>query len=67
MRANMGTIDRVIRSVLAATVLLLILAGRLNGLSGVLLLLGAIAFLTSALTGYCPSYAPFRINTGRRR
>ncbi len=66
MRANMGTIDRIIRFLVAAAVGILIFAGKLDGLAAVLMAMGAIALVTSGLLGFCPAYAPFKLSTRRR-
>lgn len=63
----MSSIDRAIRFLLVGVAALLIMTDRVAGLTAVLMMLGAIAFLTSGLTGYCPLYAPFKLDTSRRK
>ncbi len=67
-RKNVGTLDRLVRLVVAA-VLLAIGLFPLDGLQGRPLGLFAIvlgvAALATALTGRCPGYVPFGIDTRR--
>ena len=65
MEANVGTIDRAIRLVIAA-VLISVGLGVVRGPRGIAMAaVGAIP-LVSALSGYCPLYMVFGINTRRR-
>jgi hypothetical protein len=64
MKHNMGTVDRLVRALVAAP--LLIVLGFVLGTGSVL---GIVAFvlagimLTTAAVGYCPAYVPFGIST----
>lgn len=63
MKANMGTMDRVVRIILAVVFGALYFTGKVSGTLGlVLLVLGAVFLLTS-LVRFCPLYAPFGIST----
>jgi len=65
MEANVGTIDRAIRLVIAA-VLIGVGLGVVRGPRGIAIAaVGAIP-LVSALSGHCPLYTVFGINTCRR-
>jgi len=67
MKKNMGTIDKVIRILIALVVIALYFAEVISGtLAIVLLVLSAIFFLTS-LISFCPLYWPFGINTGAKQ
>lgn len=62
MRVNMGTIDRAIRVVIAA-VLIGVGLGVVQGPVGIAMAaVGAIPLLTG-LSGFCPLYIPFGIDT----
>lgn len=67
MTCNMGRNDRMIRALLVAPVLVIvgIVAGPTGALAYVLYALAAVMLLTSAV-GFCPLYAPFKINTTHR-
>ncbi len=63
MTKNMGTVDRVIRAVLAIVVLLLYLAGAITGIAAVILGIFAAIFIITSIAGYCPLYVPLKIST----
>ncbi|MCS6772503.1 MAG: DUF2892 domain-containing protein [Anaerolineae bacterium] len=67
MVKNMGTIDRVVRTVAAVVIAALIVTGTLQGTLAVVLGVVAVMFLLTSLVGVCPAYLPFRINTGARK
>jgi len=63
MKANMGTIDRVIRIALAALFTVLIATGIVTGAGAwVLGVLGAV-FLVTGVIAFCPLYLPFGLST----
>ena len=63
MKPNMGTLDRVIRIVLAALFAVLIATGVVVGTGAWILgVLGAV-FLVTAVVAFCPLYLPFGIST----
>ena len=63
MKKNMGTADRVIRTLIAVVIGILLLNGTLSGLLGTILGLLAIVFLATSLFSFCPLYLPFKIST----
>lgn len=63
MKANMGTIDRVIRLIAVAVIVALYFTGQISGLALIILGIIAAAFLLTSLIGWCPIYAPFGIST----
>lgn len=63
MKANMGTIDRVIRLIVVAVIVALYFTGQISGLALIILGIIAAAFLLTSLIGWCPIYAPFGIST----
>lgn len=63
MKKNMGTIDRVVRVLIAAAIVGLYLGGVIEGtLAYVLMGLGGVFVLTS-LVSFCPLYLPFGLST----
>jgi hypothetical protein len=65
MKKNMGSIDRIIRVVIAVLFAVLFFGGFITGLFGyILLVLGAVFLLTS-LISWCPLYLPFGIRTNK--
>lgn len=66
MKKNMGTLDRIIRLILVAVVLLLYFTDVIGGTLAIILgVVAAIFFLTS-LFSFCPLYLPFGISTRKK-
>lgn len=63
MKKNMGTVDRVIRVLLAVVVLILYLTGNITGLAAIILGIIAVIFVVTSIIGFCPLYVPFKIST----
>ena len=63
MKSNMGTIDRIIRVVLAIIMAVLYFTGTVSGTVGIILLVLAGVFLVTSLISFCPLYLPFKIST----
>lgn len=66
MKKNMGTIDRVVRFLLALTVLVLYLTGQLSGTATIILGILAVVFVATSFVGFCPLYVPLNISTKRQ-
>lgn len=63
MKKNMGSVDKIVRLILAAVFAYLYFSGTVTGTVGlVLVILGAVFALTS-LVSFCPIYAMLGINT----
>ena len=63
MKKNMGTIDRIIRILLAIVVIVLYLNGIIMGVAAIVLGSVAFVFIVTSLIGYCPLYAVCKIST----
>ncbi len=63
MKQNMGTIDRIIRVIVAAVFAYLYFGGIVTGTLGIILLVLAIVFLATSAISFCPLYLPFKLNT----
>lgn len=65
MKLNMGTVDRVVRVVIA---IVLVAAGLLatTGVWSIVLYVLAAVMLVTAAIGSCPLYIPFGINTAKK-
>ena len=67
MTKNAGTIDRIIRIVVAA--LFVYLAFAVVGATsvwGIILLILAVVFLFTSLSGFCPLYTLIGVNTNKK-
>lgn len=66
LNKNMGTVDRVIRIIVALVFGYLYFSGTVAGTLGIILLvLGAVFLLTSILR-FCPLYLPFNLSTAKK-
>jgi hypothetical protein len=63
MKKNMGTIDRIIRVIIAAIVGILYFTGIISGTLGIVMLVLAGVLVLTSLIRFCPIYAPFGIST----
>ena len=65
MKKNMGTVDRVIRIVIALTLGILVLTGILKGIAAIILSILAVVFILTSIIGFCPLYTLVGIHTLR--
>ena len=63
MKKNMGTIDRIIRILLAIVFIVLYLNGSITGVASIILGILAFVFIVTSLIGFCPLYVPLKIST----
>ena len=63
MPNNMGTIDRVVRAVLAVAIAILYFTGVISGTLAIVLGILALAFILTSIVGFCPLYYPFKLST----
>jgi hypothetical protein len=63
MKKNMGTVDKIIRILLAIVVIVLYLNGSITGVAAIILGILAIVFIVTSLIGFCPLYVPLKIST----
>jgi hypothetical protein len=59
----MGTLDRVVRVILALGAAALIATGQVTGLVAIILGVLAVVFVLTSVVSFCPLYAPFGIRT----
>jgi hypothetical protein len=63
MKTNMGSVDRIVRLVIAIAVGALFYMGIIEGTLGIVLLVAAAVFLLTSLVSFCPLYTMFGLNT----
>lgn len=63
MKTNMGSTDRVIRSLLAVTAITLYATGVVTGTFGIVLMVLSGIFLLTSLISFCPLYTLIGFNT----
>jgi hypothetical protein len=66
MKKNMGTTDRVLRTIAAIVIGYLLYNGTLAGTAGVILGIVAIIFLLTSAISFCPLYTPLKISTTKK-
>jgi hypothetical protein len=67
MKKNMGTIDKVIRILVAIVLAVLFFTKVISGTLGIVLLALAVVFVLTSLISFCPLYLPFGISTKSRK
>lgn len=67
MTKNMGTVDRIVRFVIAVAVAILYFTGVISGTLAIILGVLAVIFLATSIIGFCPLYAPFKLSTVRKK
>lgn len=60
---NMGTIDRIVRTVVAIAIGVLIALNVVSGTLAIVLGILAIVFVVTSAVGVCPLYMPFKFST----
>jgi uncharacterized membrane protein len=60
---NVGTIDRIVRLVLAVALAALYFTGTVSGTLGIVFLVLAVVFTLTAAVSICPLYLPFGLST----
>jgi len=66
MKKNMGTTDKIMRTLFAVLVAVLYFTDQVSGVAAIILGLFAVIFLITSLTGFCPLYASFKISTAKK-
>jgi hypothetical protein len=65
MKKNIGTIDKVVRILIAVVIAVLFFTHVITGVLGIVLMVLAAVFVATSLIGFCPLYFPFGISTGK--
>lgn len=66
MTKNVGTVDRIVRFVLAVAIAILYFTGVISGTLAIILGVLALVFLATSIIGFCPLYAPFKLSTVKK-
>ena len=67
MKKNMGTIDKVIRILIAVVISVLFFTNMISGTLAIILLIVAGIFILTSFISFCPLYYPFGISTHKIR
>jgi hypothetical protein len=63
MKKNMGTVDKVIRILVAMVVVILYFTNVISGTLAIILLLLSGVFILTSFISFCPLYTIFGLNT----
>lgn len=63
MKKNMGSIDQIVRIIVAIVIAILFFMDIIPGTLGIILMVVAGIFLITGFVRVCPLYMPFGINT----
>ena len=66
MKKNMGTIDKVIRILVALVVVVLYFTHIISGTLAIILLLFAGVFIVTSFLSFCPLYLPIGLSTRKK-
>lgn len=66
MKKNMGTIDKVIRILVAVVLVVLYFTHVISGTLAIILLLFAGVFILTSFLSFCPLYLPFGLSTRKK-
>ena len=67
MKTNMGSTDKIIRSILAITIAVLYFNNTITGTLGIVLMVFAVIFLITSFVSFCPLYSLFGFSTKKER
>ena len=67
MTQNMGSLDRILRTLAAIVVGALYATGTIGGTTALVLGLIAVVFLLTSFVGTCPLYLPIGLSTRRKQ
>ena len=63
MKKNMGSVDRIIRILVAVVIAILYFTQVINGTIAIVLLVLAGIFVATSFMSFCPLYLPFGLST----
>jgi hypothetical protein len=66
MKKNVGTIDKVIRTLIALTVAVLYFTHIISGTLGVILLILAVVLVVTSLISFCPIWMALGLSTRKK-
>lgn len=67
MTNNMGAIDKVIRIIIAAVIVVLYFTNQISGTVAMILGILSIIFVLTSFISFCPIYLPFKISTAKKK
>ncbi len=66
MKKNMGSVDRVVRILVAIVIAGLYFVNQISGAAAIILLFLAGVFILTSFMSFCPLYLPFGLSTRKK-
>jgi len=67
MKKNMGSIDKLVRVLVAVVIGILYFTDQITGTAAVILGILAVIFLLTSAIGFCPLYLPLKLSTVKKK
>jgi hypothetical protein len=67
MKQNMGSIDKVVRVLVAVVIGILYFTDQITGIAALILSVFAVVFLLTSALGFCPLYVPLKLSTIKKK
>jgi hypothetical protein len=67
MKKNMGSIDKLVRVLVAAVIAVLYFTDQIIGTAAIILGIFAIVFILTSAIGFCPLYLPLKLSTIKKK
>jgi hypothetical protein len=67
MKKNMGSIDKIVRVLVAVVIGILYFTDQITGTAAIILSIFAVIFLLTSAIGFCPLYLPLKLSTIKKK
>ena len=67
MKKNMGSIDKIVRVLVAVVIGVLYFMDQITGTAAIILGIFAVIFLLTSAIGFCPLYLPLKLSTIKKK
>jgi hypothetical protein len=67
MKKNVGSVDKVVRILIALIVVILFFTNVISGVVGIILLIVAGVIVLTSIISFCPLYWPFGLSTEKKK
>ena len=67
MKKNMGSIDKIVRVLVAVVIGVLYFTDQITGTAAAILGIFAVIFLLTSAIGFCPLYLPLKLSTIKKK
>ena len=67
MKKNMGSIDKIVRVLVAVVIAVLYFTDQITGTAAIILGIFAVIFLLTSAVGFCPLYLPLKLSTIKKK